>query len=181
MNAMVNDISQYLSFGLGDETFAIGIRPIREIFEAPMLTAIPMTPPYVRGVINVRGAVVPVIDLALRFGRASTEIGRRTCVVIVEVDAPGDAANESADSDNSRESRHIGLLVDAVNEVLEVRRDEIGERPAFGLGSRSDFVQEMIRRGEQFIVVIEPGQVVASAVLELSPPAAQALAAVGAE
>ncbi len=164
MNAMVNDIAQYLSFGLGTETYAIGIRPIREIFEAPTLTAIPMAPRYVRGVINVRGAVVPVIDLALRFGREPTEIGRRTCVIIVEVAVDADGlAGERA------ELRHVGLLVDAVNEVLEVRDDEIGERPAFGLGIRADFVQAMIRRGEQFIVVIEPGQVVAAAVQELVP------------
>lgn len=163
MNAMVNDIAQYLSFGLGSETYAIGIRPIREIFEAPTLTAIPMAPRYVRGVINVRGAVVPVIDLALRFGREPTEIGRRTCVIIVEV---------AVDAD---ELRHVGLLVDAVNEVLEVRGDEIGERPAFGLGIRADFVQAMIRRGEQFIVVIEPGQVVAAAVLDMAPEQRAAL------
>ena len=166
MNDTINAFAQYLSFGLGRETYAIGIHPIREIFEAPTLTAIPMTPPYVRGVINVRGAVVPVVDLALRFGRAQTEIGRRTCVIIVEVAATGD---------DSGELRHIGLLVDAVNEVLEVRSDEIGERPSFGLGIRSDFVQAMIRRGEQFIVVIEPGQVVAAAVLEMAPASTDAL------
>src|SRR5512143_3553897 len=80
------DQQQYLTFTLGDEMFAIGSLAIREIIEYGHLTEVPMTPPFIRGVINLRGAVVPVIDLAVRFGRAAREDTKRTCIVIIEVE-----------------------------------------------------------------------------------------------
>ncbi|HJW26330.1 MAG TPA: chemotaxis protein CheW, partial [Rhodocyclaceae bacterium] len=81
------DQQQYLTFSLGEEMFAIGILAIREIIEYGQVTEVPMTPPFIRGVINLRGAVVPVVDLAVRFGRPPRDITRRTCIVIVEVES----------------------------------------------------------------------------------------------
>jgi len=119
--------AQYLTFMLGGEMFAIGILAIKEIIEYNKLTTVPMMPRYVRGVINLRGAVVPVIDLAARFGRAATEVSRRTCIVIVEI-AVGEGRQV------------VGLLVDAVNEVLDIPPAEIEPAPSFGANVRSDFI-----------------------------------------
>src|SRR5690348_14408473 len=109
--AAAGEANQYLTFTLGGEMFAVGILNVKEIIEYGSLTEIPMMPTFIRGVINLRGAVVPVIDLAARFGSKATEVGRRTCIVIVEV--PQD------------EGRHdIGIMVDAVSEVLEIPAGE---------------------------------------------------------
>ena len=98
---------QFLTFRLGTERFAISIQAIREIIEFPGMTSIPLTPAFLSGVINLRGAVVPVIDLSVRFGRAKTEVGRKTCIVIVEV-----AVEDGL--------QPLGVIVDAVDEVVEV-------------------------------------------------------------
>ena len=104
--------SQYLTFSLAGEMFAVGILNVKEIIECGHLTAIPMMPTFIRGVINLRGSVVPVIDLAARFGASKTEILRRTCIIIVEV--------------SDAETRHdIGIMVDAVSEVLDIPPAEI--------------------------------------------------------
>src|SRR5512133_1860882 len=114
--------SQYLTFALGGEMFAVGILNVKEIIEYGQLTEIPMMPAFIRGVINLRGAVVPVIDLSARFGARSTAVGKRTCIVIVEV-------SDGADDD----MRHdIGIMVDAVSEVLDIPGAEIEPPPTFG-------------------------------------------------
>lgn len=136
--------SQFLTFGLGSDTFAVEIAPIREIIEYPGLTSVPMTPSFIRGVINLRGAVVPVIDLSVRFGRAETPIDRRTCIVIIEIHDAGSAATQP-----------LGVLVDCVNEVLEVAAEQIEPRPAFGLGLHADFVKGMIRQDGDFVVILD--------------------------
>ncbi|HUY03556.1 MAG TPA: chemotaxis protein CheW [Rhodocyclaceae bacterium] len=137
------DAQQYLVFALYDEAFAIGIRNIKEIIEYGHLTEVPMMPEVVRGVINLRGAVVPVADLAVRFGRARTVVGRRTCIVIVEVESePG-------------QFQVIGILVDAVNEVLEIPPQDIEPPPAFGTHIRSDFVAGMGKISGKFVIILE--------------------------
>jgi purine-binding chemotaxis protein CheW len=152
MNALPDKTVQYLTFALGKDTFAVDIAPIREIIEYPGLTEIPMTPDFLRGVINLRGAVVPVIDLSVRFGRGETAIGRRTCVVIIEI---------------AIEDGHhaLGILVDGVNEVLEVEAGQIEPRPEFGMGMRADFVNGMIRIDGRFIIILDVNQVLSSAEL----------------
>jgi purine-binding chemotaxis protein CheW len=139
--------SQYLTFGLGSDTFAVEITPIREIIEYPGLTSVPMTPTFIRGVMNLRGAVVPVIDLSVLFGRAVTQIERRTCVVIIEIANP--------DHDHAGQTQPLGILVDCVNEVLEVLPEQIEPRPAFGLGLHADFVKGMIRCDGNFVVILD--------------------------
>lgn len=140
---------QYLTFALGKDTFAVDIAPIREIIEYPGLTEIPMTPDFLRGVINLRGAVVPVIDLSVRFGRTATHIGRRTCVVILEVMIDGG-------------KQALGILVDGVNEVLEAEPGQIESRPEFGMGMRPDFVSGMIRLDGRFIIILDVGHVLSA-------------------
>lgn len=144
---------QYLTFTLGKAVYALQIAPIREIIEYPGLTEIPMTPEFLRGVINLRGVVVPVIDLSVRFGRGLTQVGRRTCVVITEVDGDNGAIP-------------LGILVDGVNEVLEVEEERIEDKPEFGLGLRPDFVSGMIRRDNDFIVMLDIAHVLSATELE---------------
>jgi purine-binding chemotaxis protein CheW len=133
---------QYLAFGLGGESFALPIEHVREIIEFDQLTAIPMMPPFLRGVLNLRGAVVPVVDLQSRFGRGETAISKRTCVVIVEV--------------SQGESSHLlGALVDAVNEVLSVDPSQVERKPSFGTGLRADFVDGILNLEHRFIVTLD--------------------------
>ena len=137
--------SQYLTFTLGGEMFAVGILCVKEIIEYGSLTEIPMMPAFIRGVINLRGAVVPVIDLAARFGGRSTEVGKRTCIVIVEL---GDTTGEDA-------TRHdIGIIVDAVSEVLDIPASEIEPPPTFGARIRADFILGMGKVAGSFVIIL---------------------------
>ncbi|MCX8018373.1 MAG: chemotaxis protein CheW [Rhodocyclaceae bacterium] len=133
---------QYLTFTLGGEMFAVGILNVKEIIEYGNLTEIPMVPAFIRGVINLRGAVVPVIDLAARFGGKVSQVQRRTCIVIVEV--------------TQEDSCHdIGIMVDAVSEVLEIPDSEIEPPPSFGAKIRADFIAGMGKVNNKFVVILE--------------------------
>jgi purine-binding chemotaxis protein CheW len=135
------DTHQYLTFTLGSEMFAVGILNVKEIIEYGNLTEIPMMPAFIRGVINLRGSVVPVIDLAARFGGSQTEVGRRTCIVIVEV--------------QDDETKHdIGIMVDAVSEVLDIPGSEIEPPPAFGAKIRADFIFGMGKVAGKFVIIL---------------------------
>jgi purine-binding chemotaxis protein CheW len=137
------DATQYLTFQLGGEMFAIGILGIKEIIEYGTPTTVPMMPPTVRGVINLRGAVVPVMDLQARFGQPSTAVGKRTCIVIVEVHNGGN------------ERQVIGVVVDAVNEVLDIDASDIEAPPAFGARIRTDFIQGMGKVKGKFVILLD--------------------------
>jgi purine-binding chemotaxis protein CheW len=136
---------QYLTFTLGHEVFAIGILHIKEIIEYGNLTEIPMMPVFIRGVINLRGSVVPVIDLAARFGGKATEVGRRTCIVIVEITQVIDDAEVRQD---------IGVVVDSVNEVIDIPRADIEPPPAFGAKIRADFITGMGKVAGNFVIIL---------------------------
>jgi purine-binding chemotaxis protein CheW len=140
---------QYLTFVLGGETFAIGILRIKEIIEFSGLTTVPMMPACIRGVINLRGAVVPVLDLSARFGRSATAATRRTCIVIVEVEADG-------------EHQDIGVIVDAVNEVLEIPASEIEPAPSFGTKLRPDLIRGMGKVGGRFVIILDTDRVLST-------------------
>lgn len=142
----VDEQQQYLTFLLGGETFAIGILNIKEIIEYGSVTTVPLMPDFVRGVINLRGAVVPVIDLAVRFSRISSPVTRRTCIVIIEVETEG-------------EKQHIGVMVDAVNEVLEIPNSEIEPPPAFGTKIRADFIGGMGKINSKFVIILDADKV----------------------
>jgi purine-binding chemotaxis protein CheW len=138
--------SQYLTFALGSEMFAVGILNVKEIIEYGNLTEIPMMPAFIRGVINLRGSVVPVIDLSARFGGSQTEVGRRTCIVIAEVE--------------DDEAKHdIGIMVDAVSEVLDIPGSEIEPPPAFGAKIRADFIFGMGKVAGKFVIILNINKV----------------------
>lgn len=146
-------VRQYLMFNLGGETYGVGIHAIREIIEYPGVTAIPLAPRFLHGVINLRGAVVPVLDLSVRFGQEPTRINRRTCIVVVEV-AQGDNLHM------------LGVLVDGVTEVREVEPGEVERKPQFGTGLRNDFVIGMLRREQGFIPILDIASVLSLVELE---------------
>ena len=136
----------YLAFRLSGEVYAVDILRIREIIEYSLPTGVPMMPPSVRGVINLRGAVVPVIDLAIRFGREATGVGKRTCVVIVEVEHAG--------------AIHIlGLMVDGVNAVMEIADQAIEPAPAFGTRVNTEFIAGMAKVDGRFVIILDIGRV----------------------
>jgi purine-binding chemotaxis protein CheW len=138
--------NQYLTFQLGGEMFAIGILNIKEIIEYGSLTEVPMMPEFIRGVINLRGAVVPVVDLAARFGRKRTEVTRRTCIVIIEVETDD-------------EKHDVGLVVDSVSEVLEIAAGEIEPAPSFGTKIRADFIHGMGKVNGKFVIILSVNNV----------------------
>ena len=140
---------QYLTFLLGGEMFAVGILNVKEIIEYGSVTEIPMMPTFIRGVINLRGSVVPVIDLAARFGRAPSVVGKRSCIVILEV----------AEAD----FRHdIGVMVDAVSEVLEIPGGDIEPPPAFGAKIRADFIHGMGKVNDKFVILLNISKVLSA-------------------
>ena len=144
--AVGEEQNQYLTFLLGGEMFAIGILHIKEIIEYGHLTTVPMMPSFIRGVINLRGAVVPVVDLSTRFGREQTEISRKTCIVIIE-------------AMTGEEKQDIGVVVDAVSEVLEIPAGEIEPAPSFGAKIRADFIAGMGKVDGNFVILLNVGKV----------------------
>lgn len=135
------DSQQYLTFLLDGEMYAIGILNIKEIIEYGNLTMVPMMPAFIRGVINLRGSVVPVIDLAARFGRKPSAVTRRSCIVIIEMKV-GDDFHD------------IGVVVDAVSAVLEIHDDDVEPPPVFGAKIRTDFIKGMGKVNNRFVIVL---------------------------
>ncbi len=138
--------NQYLTFVLAGETFAIPILRIKEIIEFGQLTTVPMMPAFIRGVINLRGSVVPVVDLAARFGKQATATTRRTCIVIIEIES-------------TAEKQDVGVMVDSVNEVLEIPAREIEPPPSFGARIRADFIQGMGKIAGKFVIILDVNRV----------------------
>lgn len=145
-NAARQGTAQYLTFHAAQATYAMGIGTIREIIEYGSITTIPLMPAFIRGVINLRGAVVPVIDLAARLGFPPAAPSRRTCIVIVEMGHEG-------------ELFEMGLVVDGVSEVLELSPADLEPPPTFGANIRSDFIQNMARIHGSFVIVMRLEQV----------------------
>jgi len=143
---------QYLTFGLGGEIYALGILNIKEIIDYDRLTEVPMMPAFVCGVINLRGRVVPIIDLHARFGKGKTGILKRTAIVIVET------VNQEDES-----AQDIGIIVDAVNEVVEINREDIEPPPNFGIGIRPDFISGMAKRNGGFVILLSVDKVLSVA------------------
>jgi purine-binding chemotaxis protein CheW len=140
---------RYLTFALGGEVYALGLLDVTEIMEFRGLTVVPMMPAFIRGVINLRGRVVPVVDMAARFGRSCTDVARRTSIIIVE--AAGELRGDPA--------RQMGIMVDAVNKVVRLGDEDIEPPPSFGPGIRSDFISGMARNEGQFIIVLDVSRV----------------------
>jgi purine-binding chemotaxis protein CheW len=140
------EITQYLTFRLQGEMYAFGIMNVKEILEYGHLTQVPMMPDFIQGVINLRGEVVPVINLARRFNLPASDITKRTCVVIIEVR-----------TDQHRQD--LGVMVDSVSEVLDIPADDIRPAPGFGARIRTDFIRGMGRMGEDFVIILAEDKV----------------------
>lgn len=157
--APAEQTAQYLTFTVGKEMFGLGILAVKEIIEYQSLTMVPMMPAVIRGVINLRGAVVPVMDLSVRFGMPPAEVNKRSCIVILELGLDG-------------ERQIIGALVDAVNQVLEIPSSEIEPAPNFGTKLRRDFIRGMGKLNGKFVVLLDAERVLtfeeAEALQELS-------------
>ena len=149
--ARVGDGGRYILCTLGGETYALDIRQVSEIIELRDLTEVPMMPPYVRGVLNLRGRVLPVVDLLARFGKGTTEAGRRSAVVIVD---PG-PADEGAGT--------FGVVVDAVTKVVQFEADDLDEPPMFGTGLRPEFISSIAHHDGDVVVVLELASVLVAA------------------
>jgi purine-binding chemotaxis protein CheW len=142
-DSVATGAAQYLTFTLGAEVFAMDIRNLREIIQVGPMTVLPLMPSFLRGVINLRGAVVPVIDLQARFGRRMAALGKKSCIVIFDSLLHGERVE-------------LGLLVDAVSEVIEIARDQIEPPPAFGAGVQRDFILGLGKVAQRFVVIVDP-------------------------
>ena len=141
----VNEITetrQYLTFRLRNEIFAIDVAKVREVLDLTTITAIPRTPEFMSGVINLRGSVVPVVDLRLCFEMSKTENTRNTCIVVVEVQLDGEATV-------------IGALADSVEEVIDLEPEHIQPPPRIGTQIRTDFIKGMGKRDTQLIMILD--------------------------
>lgn len=163
-----NAISQYLTFAIAGEQYAVGVAHVKEIIGYDVPTKVPGTPAWIRGVINLRGLVVPVIDLAVKFGRPQTEVTRRTCVVIVEVQLAGGA-------ERAEGAVTMGVVADGVSQVLELNDADIQPPPMFGMSVRIDYLLGLIPTGKQFALLLDIDRVLAAdellAALPLAVPA----------
>ena len=164
--AVVADGTQYLGFYVAEEEYAIGILRVREILEFDTVTRVPTTPPSIRGVINLRGRVVPVVDLAVKLGLPESPITKRTCVVVVEVDLEG-------------ERTVMGVLADAVSQVLDLPASEIEPPPPFGPRVRVDCLLGMGRAGKKFVLLLDIDKLLSTDELAVAAQAAEAAAAEG--
>jgi len=143
---VANTIQQYLTFVLRREIFAINILNIKEIIEYGQLTEVPKMPAFIRGVINLRGAVVPVIDMAARFDKPTSELTRKTCIVIIEVA-------------HAEGTQVVGIMVDAVNEVVDIESGNIEPAPSFGANIRADFIEGMGKIDGKFVIILNVNNV----------------------
>ena len=144
--ASITTTTQYLTFRLEEELFALDIGKVREVLDFTSITKVPQTPDYMRGVINLRGSVVPVVDLRLKFGMTRAEPTVNTCVIIVEVDMDG-------------ENVVMGAMADAVQEVLDLEPDQIEPPPRIGTKLNTDFIRGMGKQAEQFIIILDIDEV----------------------
>jgi purine-binding chemotaxis protein CheW len=138
----ITETRQYLTFRLSNETFAIDVAKVREVLDLTTITAIPRTPEFMSGVINLRGSVVPVVDLRLCFEMSKTESTRNTCIVVVEVLLDNEATV-------------IGALADSVEEVIDLEPDQIQPAPRIGTQIRTDFIRGMGKRDAQFVMILD--------------------------
>jgi purine-binding chemotaxis protein CheW len=144
---------KYLTFSLAGEEYGIGILKIREIIGMLPITSVPETPPYVKGVINLRGKVIPVVDLRLRFGMPEIDYTERTCIIVVEMKGPAGVVS-------------IGTVVDAVSEVLNIKGEDIADTPSFGAKFDSEYILGMAKMGKGVKLLLDIDRVLGAAEIE---------------
>jgi purine-binding chemotaxis protein CheW len=165
--AKAPDRAQYLTFSLAGGEYAIAVLRVREIIEHEAVTRVPSTPPFVRGVINLRGSVVAVVDLARKFGLPESPVTKRTCIIIVEVE-----------SDDGR--LVMGVLADAVDQVVEFRPAEIEAPPSFGTPVRVDYLQGLGKLDGEFVLILDTDRVLSAGELSEVATAPEQAPAAGA-
>ena len=153
------EMSQFLAFKLESEVFAFDISKVREVLEFDTVTKVPQTPDMMKGVINLRGSVVPVIDLRIKFGMGETEKTVNTVIIIIEIDL-----------DDT--STMIGALVDSVKEVMDLDSDHIEPPPKIGTKLNTDFIRGMGKQDGQFLIILDIEKVFSSEELEIVQQAA---------
>ena len=167
MAARTPDRAQYLTFSLSGGEYAVAVLRVREIIEYESVTRVPSTPAFLRGVINLRGSVVPVVDLARKFRLPESPVTKRTCIIIAEVD--------------SEAGRLVmGVLADSVNQVVEFRPDEIEPPPSFGTPVRVDYLKGLGKLGGEFVLILDTDRVLSAGELadvEAAPDQAPAAGA----
>ncbi|MGA2192110.1 MAG: chemotaxis protein CheW [Nitrospirota bacterium] len=139
---VTTDATQYLTFTLGDEEFALDIAKVREVLDYTVITKVPRMPDYMRGVINLRGNVVPVMDLRMKLGMSATEKTVNACIVIVEIKVEDEVL-------------HMGALADSVEEVLDLDPRQVEPPPKLGTGINQDFIRGMGKRDDKFIIILD--------------------------
>jgi len=140
---------KYLTFSLGQEEYGIGILKVKEIIGMMRITPVPQTPEYVKGVINLRGKVIPVIDLRMRFGMGENGYTERTCIVVVEIDGQA-------------RKLHIGVVVDSVSEVLNIKGSDIEDTPSFGTALNTQYILGMAKTGGGVKILLEIDRVLSN-------------------
>ena len=144
--------TQYLTFKLGEEVFALDVAKVREILEESSITKVPQTPEFMRGVINLRGSVVPVIDMRLKFGMSRTEKTVNTCIIVVEIDM-------------GSENIVLGALADSVQEVIEMEPAQIEAPPHIGTRLNTEFLKGMGKYNDRFVMILDIDRVFSDAEL----------------
>ncbi|HIJ76216.1 MAG TPA: chemotaxis protein CheW [Deltaproteobacteria bacterium] len=138
----IAETTQYLTFKLAGEVFALDISKVREVMDFTKVTKVPQTPDFMLGVINLRGSVVPVVDMRLKFGMTMTEKSVNTCIIIVEIELDG-------------ETTVLGALADSVQEVMDLDPDQIEPAPRIGTRLNTKFIKGMGKRDKQFIIILD--------------------------
>jgi len=149
VNTLITETAQYITFKLGDELFAVNVTQVREVLELSQITRVPTAPPYMRGVVNVRGKAIPVADLRLKFGLPPVADTVNSRIVVMELEVDG-------------EQTVIGGIADSVHEVIELEPGQINPPPRLAMRWRTELIQGMGRRGEEFIIILNINQVFAS-------------------
>ena len=142
VDTLIAEVTQYLTFKLGEEIFGVDVSQVQEILELTPITRIPQTPPFMKGVINVRGKVVPIVDLRLKFGMEEMEGTVDTCIVVVEVAMEG-------------ETMVLGAVADSVDEVIDQQPDQIEPPPRIGTNLNTEFIKGMGKRDDHFIIILD--------------------------
>ncbi len=143
------NVQQHLTFMIGGEEYAISLLKVREIIEYDTVTEIPKTPEWIRGVINLRGSVLPVIDLAVKFRQPASVAGKMTCIVITEIECEGEATV-------------MGIMADSVRQVIDLKPQEIEQPPAFGTRVKVDYLLGMARSGKKFCLILDTEKVLST-------------------
>lgn len=146
MSTAINETAQYITFKLGDESFAINVAQVREVLELPQITKVPTAPDYMRGVVNVRGKSIPVVDLRLKFGLPAAADTINSRIVVLELELDG-------------ETTVVGGIADSVHEVIELEAGQINPPPRIAMRWRTELIQGMGRRGDEFIIILDIQQV----------------------